>query len=177
MLQYLCHPERKGSWAACGQVRRKPIRFLHECARNNLQIARTTKRMLGQTARTPHRRKFLGATQINYGSRADPRMLQKIKSTFREIKDGEPGHRFVDHFKRSRQKEGTRAGFWKTAGQVGAGLALFLCGLLLSLPPGVPGFLLWVPGIALIAARSRYLSFLLDRLEVWARRVWPGKGA
>jgi hypothetical protein len=57
-------------------------------------------------------------------------------------------------------------------GFVGVGLVLLISGLVLSLPPAVPGFLLWIPGLSLIAARSKRISILLDRLEVWARKMW-----
>jgi hypothetical protein len=103
----------------------------------------------------------------------EPRMLGQIRSTFREIKAGQPGRRFFDYYERNQRKGGGRAAFWRPFAQVGIGFILLLCGLLLSLTPGAPGFLLWIPGIALIAARSRLLAHLLDRLESGARRVWP----
>ena len=99
-------------------------------------------------------------------------MLQKIKSEFREIKHGEPGRRFIDHYKRTRRREAGRSGVWKTLGLVSAGVILVICGFVLSLPPGMPGFLLWIPGLALIAARSGRAAILLDRLESLGRRVW-----
>ena len=99
-------------------------------------------------------------------------MLQKVKSEFREVKNGAPGRRFVDHYERTRRREGVRGSLWRSVGFVGAGLVLLICGLVLSLPPAVPGFLLWIPGLSLIAARSKRISILLDRLEVWARKAW-----
>lgn len=98
-------------------------------------------------------------------------MLQKIKSVFREIRDGEPGRRFLDHYENSRRKEGGRSR-WRTWGYVVVGLVLLIAGLALSLPPGVPGFLLWIPGLAFIAARSRRVARLLDRTELMARNAW-----
>jgi hypothetical protein len=103
--------------------------------------------------------------------RVDPQLLQKIKSEFRGIRDGEPGHCFVDRYERSRRNEGGRA-LWKTLVYVAAGLVLLISGLVLALPPGVPGFLLWIPGLALLAVRFKGLAKLLDRLEVWARKTW-----
>ncbi len=99
-------------------------------------------------------------------------MLQKLKSEFREIRNGKPGRRFVDHHERSREREGARGSLWRSVGHVAAGVVLLICGLLLSLPPGVPGFLLWIPGLALIAARWRRFASVLDRLEAWARKAW-----
>lgn len=99
-------------------------------------------------------------------------MLQRIKSEFREFKDGMPGRRFVDHYERSRKREGVHSS-WRTWAYVGAGSVLLICGLAISLPPvGIPGFLIWIPGLALIASRSRRLSILLDRLEAGARQAW-----
>jgi hypothetical protein len=99
-------------------------------------------------------------------------MLQKIKSVLRDVKDGAPGRRFVDHHERTRRREGVRGSAWRSSGIAVVGLVLLVCGLVLSLPPGVPGFLLWIPGLALIASRSRYISILLDRLEAGTRRAW-----
>lgn len=99
-------------------------------------------------------------------------MLQKLKSEFRKIEKGAPGRRFLDHYERSRRREGDRDRVWRTWAYVGVGLVLLLFGLVLSLPPGFPGFLLWIPGLSLIASRSKQISILLDRLEVWARTMW-----
>jgi hypothetical protein len=99
-------------------------------------------------------------------------MLQKIKSELRQIKRGAPGQRFMDHYVRSKRNEDANGSVWKKWGYVAAGLILLIIGLLLSLPPGVPGFLLWIPGLALLAARSKTLAMLLDRTEAWGRRLW-----
>lgn len=98
-------------------------------------------------------------------------MLQRIKSEFRAFRKSVPGRRFFEHYERSRQREGVRSS-WRTWAYVGAGSVLLICGLALSLPPGIPGFLLWIPGLALIASRSRRLSILLDRVEAWAWQAW-----
>jgi len=99
-------------------------------------------------------------------------LLQKIKQEFREVKHGEPGQRFIAHFHRIRHRENGVKSFWKTFGVVAVGVLLVICGFVLSLPPGVPGFLLWIPGLALLAARSKPLAKLLDRLEAWGRNMW-----
>ncbi len=99
-------------------------------------------------------------------------MLQNIKLEFRAIRDGVPGRRFLDHYERSKRKEAARGSFWSSLGYVAAGVLLVMLGFVASLPPGVPGFLLWIPGLALLAARSKGLAVLLDRLESWGRKVW-----
>jgi len=102
----------------------------------------------------------------------NPPLLQKLKQEFREVKHGKPGQRFVDHFKRIRLREDGVKTFWTTFGYVSVGVLLVVSGFLLSLPPGIPGFLLWIPGLALLSARSKPLARLLDRLETWARDMW-----
>jgi len=99
-------------------------------------------------------------------------LLQKIKQEFREVKHGQPGQRFIDHFHRIRRREDGIKTFWKTFGIVAVGLLLVASGFLLSLPPGIPGFLLWIPGLALLSARSKPLAKLLDRVETWVRDIW-----
>ena len=99
-------------------------------------------------------------------------MLQKLKSEYREVKKDTPGRRFLDHYERSRRREGDRGRTLRTWGYVGVGSVLLICGFALSLPPGVPGFLLWIPGLSLIASRSKRIAMLMDRLEIWARKMW-----
>ncbi|HEX5738383.1 MAG TPA: hypothetical protein VFY22_07735 [Hydrogenophaga sp.] len=99
-------------------------------------------------------------------------VLQKLKSDFREIRKGKPGRRFLHHYRENRRREGPHDSAWRTAGYLAVGLALLIGGLVLSLPPGVPGFLLWIPGLALLAARSRMLAWWLDRSEAWVRALW-----
>jgi anti-sigma factor RsiW len=99
-------------------------------------------------------------------------LWRKLKSDFRAIRHGKPGRRFLDQYERSRRREGPRGSVWRTAGYVALGLLLVIGGLVLSLPPGVPGFLLWIPGLALLAARSRALAAWLDRCETLGRGLW-----
>ena len=100
------------------------------------------------------------------------KMLQKLKSELREIKRGTPGRRFADHYYRSSRTDDASGSAGKKWGYVVLGLLLLIVGLLLSLPPGIPGFLLWIPGLALLAARSKTLAMLLDRIEAWGRNTW-----
>jgi hypothetical protein len=99
-------------------------------------------------------------------------MLQKLKSEFRDIKHGTPGRRFTEHYNRSTRVDGASKSAWKKLAYVSLGLLLLVVGLLLSLPPGIPGFLLWIPGLTLLAARSKALAKLLDGVEAWGRETW-----
>lgn len=99
-------------------------------------------------------------------------MLEKLKAEFRSIKGGDPGSRFIDHYEQNKKNEGANPTWWSKFGYVAIGLVLVIVGVLLSIPPGLPGFLLWIPGLALLAARSKFLAKVLDRVEAWGRRVW-----
>ena len=99
-------------------------------------------------------------------------MLKNIKMAIRELREGKPGARFINHYRKTRERESDRRTLWNTLKYVVVGSALVICGLVLSLPPGIPGFLLWIPGLALLAARSKPLALLLDRLELWGWQVW-----
>lgn len=98
-------------------------------------------------------------------------MFEKLKVHFSSLAKGKPGRRFTEHHERHRQTETRKKAAWKTAAYLLLGLTILLAGLLLSLPPGVPGFLLWVPALGLLAARFRVLAVFLDRTELFIRRV------
>jgi Mg2+/Co2+ transporter CorC len=102
---------------------------------------------------------------------SDGAMFERLKRTFHELKDGEPGRRFTAHHERHRRTESHRESTLKTAAYLIGGFALLLGGLLLSLPPGVPGFLLWVPALGLLAARLRVVAVGLDRAELLVHRL------
>lgn len=100
------------------------------------------------------------------------RMFKKLKQTFSDLAKGTPGKRFTDHHERHRQSESGKKAGWKTAAYVVVGLIMLFAGLLLSLPPGVPGFLLWIPALGLLAARFRFLAVFLDKAELFCRRIF-----
>ncbi len=98
--------------------------------------------------------------------------FEKLKADAARIKRGTPGHRFIDHYERSRRDEDPRKTRWKTVAYVAAGIALLVFGAFLSLVPGVPGILLAIPAIGLLDARLRFFAVWLDRMEVMGRRMW-----
>lgn len=95
-------------------------------------------------------------------------MLAQLRRTYREIAATPAGKRF----QRFHQRRSERGGRWHAVAMVGAGLVLVAVGLLLSLPPLMPGFLLWVPGLALIASQLRSVAQLLDRAECFLRGLY-----
>ncbi len=54
---------------------------------------------------------------------------------------------------------------------IGFGFLILIVGTIIALPPGVPGFFLWIPGLLMIATRLRWAAVLMDKLEVWFHRA------
>jgi len=95
-------------------------------------------------------------------------VIGKLRRTSREIVHAPAGRRFH----RYHQRRQGRTGRWRAAVYGGAGLLLVILGFVLSLPPLVPGFLLWLPGLALIAAQFDGVARALDRIECRARQLY-----
>lgn len=95
-------------------------------------------------------------------------VISKIRTIYREISRGPAGQRFSRYHRL--RSEGAGPGHALLYG--GAGAVLVVCGFLLSLPPLMPGFLLWLPGMALIASQSATVAHALDWLEPRVRRIY-----
>ena len=86
-----------------------------------------------------------------------------------DFRAGEPGRRFLtlyEHRKLHRREHPVRAWLY-----IGFGFILLVVGVVLSLPPGVPGFFLWIPGMLMIATRLHWAAIVMDRFELLARRI------
>lgn len=118
------------------------------------------------------RDKARAACEIDSTSQPGSRVLNKLKEDFRKLKKGEPGRRFIDHYRRHRKSESRRETGWKTAAYIAAAVVLLTIGALLSLVPGVPGIVLGIPAIGLLVARLKFFARFLDRAEIAARRMW-----
>ena len=94
-------------------------------------------------------------------------MLERLKESWHELKDGEPGSRFVDHYERRRER-GTSQ--WKRVAFTALGIALLLAGMFMMVAPG-PGILGVFVGGGLIAQESRTAARVMDWLERQARKV------
>jgi hypothetical protein len=95
-------------------------------------------------------------------------VIDKLRNIFREITTAPAGKRFHRYHQRRKK----RTGRWHVAVYGGAGLLLVIVGFLLSLPPLMPGFLLWLPGLALIASQFGCVARALDRGECMMRNVY-----
>lgn len=96
-------------------------------------------------------------------------MLDNFRDMHRILKQGEPGRRFILYHDRQRRQDGKL--FWHRVARLVLGFVLVVVGLLLSLPPGVPGFFLYIPGAVLIAGQLRIVALALDRMECAVRRL------
>jgi UPF0716 family protein affecting phage T7 exclusion len=100
-------------------------------------------------------------------------MWSRIKSSFRELVHSRPGERFkkVNKHLRSEVNQSSKKRSIYTA----VGILLVVAGLLLSIPPGVPGFLVTGLGLGLIAARFSFLAKFFDKSEMKLRTFFGMK--
>ncbi len=96
-------------------------------------------------------------------------MISKLKKITRQLRRSKPGRRFVDHYHQNKHKN-TNA--WKRWLIISLGTVMTMAGLVLSLPPAMPGFLLWIPGLALVASQVKAVAVVLDKLECAARSLY-----
>jgi Flp pilus assembly protein TadB len=96
--------------------------------------------------------------------------MKEQQESLERLKRRKPGERFQKTY-----RDGKGAGKeapWKKALWIALGVGLILVGALLSLPPGLPGFLLWIPGLVILLTRIRGVPPLLDQGELKIRRAW-----
>jgi len=98
-------------------------------------------------------------------ARRAAQLLINLKKTWRELKRGEPGHRFQSRYERRASSGGARK--WAL---IAAGAVLMLLGIIFLPLPG-PGLLIIAAGALLVAEESLSAARALDWLEQQARRV------
>ena len=96
-------------------------------------------------------------------------MFDNFRDTAVHIKQGIPGRRFIDYYnyRRTRKNESV-AKHW---GMIFLGCLLLVVGTLLGPIPVIPGFVLAVPGIAILCSRSKTAARLLDAAERLLRKI------
>jgi uncharacterized protein (TIGR02611 family) len=94
-------------------------------------------------------------------------MLQGLKDQWHDLKQGQPGSRFVDHYQRRHQGSSSP---WRKALFLGGGALIVAAGIFFLPAPG-PGFLVIFLGGGLIAQESIRAARLLDWCELRVRRV------
>jgi uncharacterized membrane protein YbaN (DUF454 family) len=59
---------------------------------------------------------------------------------------------------------------WRAAFTIAIGLVFIVIGIVFAVAPVLPGFILIILGLALIASRWKTLAWLLDQAELWIHR-------
>jgi len=95
-------------------------------------------------------------------------MWKKFKDGYHKFLRERPGKRFV-HFHRRWHQDVKGPG--RTIGMVVIGFILIAGGIVLGFIPGIPGFVLLLPGVAMIAGPFRTPAEWLDRAEVAIRTI------
>ena|SRR5689334_4359693 len=96
-------------------------------------------------------------------------MWKNLVQSYQEFRELEAGERFLKTHEFWRERAN---GPYVSAILLGLGILLVVAGFLLGLVPGVPGVVLGVLGLALIATRFRRLAVWLDWCELKVRRLW-----
>ena len=94
---------------------------------------------------------------------------QWLHAMVEDFRSGTPGSRFLAVYKH-RRLHGSEHPI-RSIIYIGFGFLFLIVGVIIALPPGIPGFFLWIPGMLMIATRLRWAAVLMDRLEVWIRRA------
>lgn len=95
--------------------------------------------------------------------------IENLRSSAYSIKEGKPGKRFLRYYQIRKQRGADSP--LKQVGMLALGLVLVAGGFLGFLLPILPGYLLFIPGLAILTARSRFTARLLDRLELVVRKL------
>jgi putative transmembrane protein PGPGW len=90
-------------------------------------------------------------------------MFHKLKQSWRDLQQGQPGQRFQDRWRQRRP-----AGPARKILVIGSGIVVFAAGLFFLPAPG-PGTVLLVLGAALVAEESQWIARALDRAEMLVR--------
>ena len=94
--------------------------------------------------------------------------IRNLRRWAKELKAGKPGRRFQDHYARVHEAHGGQRRkpvfIW-----IGAGLVVL--GIVFSVLPLLPGWLMVLLGVAAISAQSHSMAKSLDWLEVRAREL------
>ena len=104
-----------------------------------------------------------------------PLIPKTMRDGLQQLRDGEPGSRFQDHYKKRQEERRSPLRRWLF---LGGGTMIILAGIFFLPAPG-PGFLIIFLGGGLVAQESLIAARALDWTEVrlravadWALRIW-----
>lgn len=95
-------------------------------------------------------------------------MLERIKESWKRLRDAEPGHRFQEQYEANQEERKRRP--WIRPVMIVLGVVVTAGGIV-ALPAPGPGMLVVALGIGMLARESSVLARWLDRFEVCARRM------
>ena len=98
------------------------------------------------------------------------KFLERMRETVSHIKQGRSGHRFQDYYKHRKQREEDSVA--KTVAMTVLGILLIGIGVIGVMLPILPGFLFFIPGLAILVTRSRVLAMALDSIEAGLAKVF-----
>lgn len=96
-------------------------------------------------------------------------MINEFEEGAQKLKESEPGHRFEERYHRLQAGRDGRFS-WMTVLNVAAGIGLMMAGVIFWFIPG-PGWGFILLGLGFFGSESLAVARMLDRLEVWARRL------
>lgn len=100
----------------------------------------------------------------------DPKTLrERARRIMRDIREGEPGERFIRYWRIRQRRE--RENPVRKIMVLALGFFLVAAGIVLGPTPVAPGFVLGIPGLAILAARVRIVAWTLDKSELGLRRI------
>lgn len=102
-------------------------------------------------------------------------MFDSLKSHWHDLKEGRPGKRFQDHYRKRHESQSSP---WRKALFLGGGALIVAAGIFFLPAPG-PGFIIIFLGGGLMAQESKVAARVLDWVELrvravidWALGVW-----
>jgi hypothetical protein len=98
------------------------------------------------------------------------RLRPQAEAILRDLRDGAPGDRFFRYWRLRHLKNKNRP--IRRALLIVVGILLVVVGAVLGPTPIVPGFVIGVPGLAILAAQLRFLSKAIDKAELILRRLF-----
>ncbi len=109
---------------------------------------------------------------VGLAASEEARVFEQLKKDWKIIRENRAGNRFQARYS-YREYRAPSSGAIKFL-KIIIGITLIPLGVLLWFIPG-PGWLIIFAGLALLAGRSKTLSRLLDRAELFIRRIVSGR--
>lgn len=104
---------------------------------------------------------------------------ERLQERWEEFKEGEPGSRFEERYRRRREEGGARFGPMRLL-YIAGGVLVMLAGLVMMVAPG-PGIAAFVLGLSFLGSEFLVIARLMDWGEVrlrhgfeWSLSTWNG---